>query len=188
MQARLNEDPLALAFTANDVSAFDALYSQYRGASYRYFVRQVPARTIAERLFVETWLAAIDARATFVAGTRFACWLFQFAHRSLLEYRRDSGSLDDGGEADGDWVDAEGRNSSLGDLMPLLDRPDFCASIVAAVENLPAAEREVFALVAEAELTVEEIAKVTGVSQEVAGRRLNAASARLKCVSREWRP
>jgi RNA polymerase sigma-70 factor, ECF subfamily len=52
--------------------------------------------------------------------------------------------------------------------------------ILQALDGLPSAQREAFVLQQEGSLTVEEIAKVTGVTRETAKSRLRYALAKLR--------
>jgi RNA polymerase sigma-70 factor (ECF subfamily) len=56
--------------------------------------------------------------------------------------------------------------------------------LLAALDALPAAQREAFVLQQEGELSVEEIAQVTGVTRETAKSRLRYALAKLRASLR----
>ena len=59
--------------------------------------------------------------------------------------------------------------------------------MVAAIEALPAPQREAFLLAAEGGLTVEEIGNATGTGYETAKSRLRYAYARLRSELRDLR-
>ncbi len=61
------------------------------------------------------------------------------------------------------------------------------AAFVAAVEQLPAPQREAFLLHAEGGLTVEDVARLTGVGRETAKSRLRYAMTRLRAAMQSWR-
>jgi len=61
------------------------------------------------------------------------------------------------------------------------------AAFLAAVEQLPALQREAFLLHAEGGLTVEEVAQLTGVGRETAKSRLRYAMTRLRAAMEPWR-
>lgn len=62
----------------------------------------------------------------------------------------------------------------------LVQRRQAAQRIVAAVGELPAPQREAFLLAEEGELSLEEIARATGVGRETAKSRLRYALARLR--------
>ncbi len=60
------------------------------------------------------------------------------------------------------------------------------AAILSAVDALPLAQREIFLLRAETDLTLEEIAEVIGTSRETAKSRLRYALDRLRSALEPW--
>lgn len=60
------------------------------------------------------------------------------------------------------------------------------AAILCAVNALPLAQRETFLLRAETDLTLDEIAQVTGTTREAAKSRLRYALARLRASLEPW--
>jgi RNA polymerase sigma-70 factor (ECF subfamily) len=62
----------------------------------------------------------------------------------------------------------------------MLARKQDAARLLAAIDALPAAQREAFVLQQEGDLSVEEIAAATGVNRETAKSRLRYAMAKLR--------
>ena len=62
----------------------------------------------------------------------------------------------------------------------LIDRKRAAERLLAALSELPEAQREAFLLQQEGDLSVEEIGAVTGVSRETAKSRLRYALAKLR--------
>jgi RNA polymerase sigma-70 factor (ECF subfamily) len=60
-------------------------------------------------------------------------------------------------------------------------------TFVSAVEQLPAAQREALLLHLEGELTLDEIAQLTGVGMETAKSRLRYALAKMRVALEDWR-
>src|SRR5690349_13478772 len=58
MYAQTSDEELMLAYARGDVRAFDALYARQRGMLYRYILRGVRERAVADELFQETWSRA----------------------------------------------------------------------------------------------------------------------------------
>jgi RNA polymerase sigma-70 factor (ECF subfamily) len=66
-----------------------------------------------------------------------------------------------------------------------LARKQDAARLLGAIDALPAAQREAFLLQQDGELSLEEIAAVTGVNRETAKSRLRYAMAKLRAELRE---
>ena len=171
-----------LAYAAGEASAFDALYARHKGAVFLYLRRQTGNAALAEELFQDVWLKLIDARAGYEPRAKFTTWLFTIAHNRLMDYFRSSAraallSYDDAPVDDmpADWPRPE--ETAL--------RRETAARLLAAIDALPAAQREAFLLQQEGELSVEEIAQTTGVNRETAKSRLRYAMAKLRAELRE---
>jgi RNA polymerase sigma-70 factor, ECF subfamily len=128
-------------------------------------------------------MRVIKARGSYVASARFTTWLYTIAHNRLMDHFRSAGAkpveiplLVDGddGPVDEAWaLEADGPES-------MLARRRIAERIVEALDALPAVQREAFVLQQEGDLTVEEIAAVTGVTRETAKSRLRYALAKLR--------
>jgi RNA polymerase sigma-70 factor (ECF subfamily) len=182
MEPARPDEALMLAYAAGEASAFDALYARHKGAVFRYLRRQTGNAALAEELFQDVWLKLIDARAGYEPRAKFTTWLFTIAHNRLMDYFRSSAraallSYDDAPVDDmpADWPRPE--ETAL--------RRETAARLLAAIDALPAAQREAFLLQQEGELSVEEIAQTTGVNRETAKSRLRYAMAKLRAELRE---
>ncbi len=168
-----------LAYRDGDASAFDALYARHRGRLYRYLAHQAPQQ--ADELFQDVWMRIIRARRDYEPSARFATWMYRIAHNRLMDHFRAAarGAII---EYEDDPDEAHEALAAPADLEPqsLAQRRQAARRIVAAVAELPAPQREAFLLAEEGELTLEEIARTTGVGRETAKSRLRYALARLR--------
>jgi RNA polymerase sigma-70 factor (ECF subfamily) len=178
------DEELMLAYRAGDAAAFDALYARHRGGVFRYFRRHTGNPALADELFQDVWMRLIDARARYEPQAKFTTWLYTIAHNRLMDHFRAAGrvqlaSYDD---PEDDPLDAVPAN----DPQPQdhLERKQTAARLLAALDALPAAQREAFVLQQEGDLTVEEIAQATGVTRETAKSRLRYALAKLRASLR----
>ncbi len=170
-----------LAYAAGAAGAFDMLYVRHRAPMFRYVRRQVGTDQIAEEIFQDIWMRVIKVRGRYAASARFTTWLYTIAHNRLMDHFRSLGArpeevpllADDNDDPEMPSSEADGPESSL-------TRRRIAERILAALDGLPAAQREAFVLQQEAELTVEEIAQVTGVTRETAKSRLRYALAKLR--------
>ena len=166
-----------LAYGRGEAAAFDSLYARHKGAVFRYLRRQIGAAAVAEELFQDVWLRLIDARGSYQPRAKFTTWLYTIAHNRLMDYFRSASrthlvSYDE--HAPEEIVSAEPRPDES------LVRKQDAARLLAAIEALPAAQREAFLLQQEGELSVEEIAAATAVGRETAKSRLRYAVRKLR--------
>ena len=174
------DEALMLAYRDGEAAAFDLLYNRNRGKLYRYLARQVPH--CADELFQDTWMRVINARADYTVTAKFSTWLFRIAHNRLMDYFRAQGrsliEFTDPQGDDGPALDPAAPTTAEPDA--LLARKDLAQQILAALAQLPAAQREAFLLSEEGGLSLAEIGIATGVSQETAKSRLRYALAHLR--------
>lgn len=177
------DEALMLAYRDGEASAFDLLYGRHRAPVYRYLLRQCAGRAQADEVFQEVWLAVIRARAGYEVVAKFTTWLYRIAHNKLVDHYRACGRI---GEYEvqppedeaGAVLDLPDDTAAGPEQMQL--RREVAARLVEAVDALPLMQREAFLLAAEGALSVEEIARATGVPFETAKSRLRYANARLR--------
>jgi RNA polymerase sigma-70 factor (ECF subfamily) len=169
------DEQLMLAYRGGDAGAFETLYRRHRARLFRFVLRSIRSRAVAEELYQEIWMRVIEARGSYVAKARFTTWLYTIAHHRMVDHWRRSGlsaisleTVDVPGNDPGPQRHAEGREA--------------LARFAAALEGLPPAQREAFLLHEEAGLTVPEIAAATGSNEEAAKSRLRYAMAKLKAA------
>lgn len=178
-----------LAYREGEAAAFDVLYRRHRGPVYRYLLRQCAGRAQADELFQEVWLAVVRARSGYEVAAKFTTWLYRIAHNRLVDHYRASGRLGEfetplPEDADGQAVEFADAAAAAPEQTSL--RREMVAQLASAVESLPPAQREAFVLAAEGGLSVEEIARSTGVPFETAKSRLRYANARLRQLLADW--
>jgi RNA polymerase sigma-70 factor, ECF subfamily len=124
-------------------------------------------------------MRVIDSRRRYEARARFGSWLHTIAHNRLMDFYRASGRAR---PLDAEESEAALENLAADDLLAhvLLDRKRAAERLFAALARLPEAQREAFLMQQEGELSLEEIAKATGVSRETAKSRLRYALAKLR--------
>ena len=80
-----------LAYRDGNAGAFETLYTRHRGRLYRFVLRSVKARGVAEELFQEVWMRVIEARERYAPQARFTTWLYTIAHNLLTDHWRKKG-------------------------------------------------------------------------------------------------
>jgi len=173
---------LMLAYARGEMRAFETLYSRHRGALYRYLMRQAHDPEIANDLFQEVWSRVIVNRARYEPRAKFRTFLFTLAHNCFIDHCRRSkarpagASIEDADAADLLPAEDEARPDRK------LERAESSARYRAALAALPPEQRDVYLLHEESDLSLEEIARVTGVGAETAKSRLRYAVGKLKAA------
>lgn len=181
-----------LSFARGDAAAFEELYRRHESPVFRYLCRNVRDPEAANDLMQDVWFAVARSAARYQPTARFTTWLYTLAHNRMVDSirtRREHRSLD-ATAADGD-----GDGSSLAERLPADPRTEPAAEVQAdedgarvlrAVEQLPAEQRAAFLLKVDADLSVEEIAAITGTSFETAKSRLRYARSKLRALLAEY--
>lgn len=169
------DEELMLAYRGGQAGAFETLYARYRGPLYRFLLRAIKERSLAEELFQEAWMRVIEARGRYAPQARFTTWLYTIAHNLLVDHWRRKG-------LNLVQLDEEPAVAAADDPARQAQARESLARLLGALEALPVAQREAFLLHEEAGLSVAEIAKVTGSGEEAAKSRLRYAIAKLKAA------
>lgn len=173
---------LMLAYANGEMRAFETLYSRHRGALYRYLMRHARDGEIANDLFQEVWSRVIVNRARYEPRAKFRTFLFTLAHNCFIDHcrrvkaRPTGANIDDADAADLLAVD----DTTLPEAR--LEREEASQRYRAALASLPQEQRDVYLLHEESDLSLEEIARVTGVGTETAKSRLRYAVGKLKAA------
>ena len=180
--AATSDEDLMLAYAAGDAAAFDALYARHKGGVYRYLLRQCRQGVAVDELFQDVWMNLIRARASYTPTAKFATYLYRLAHNRLIDHFRASGqvslvSADD--EAYEQAVAALPANPGLEPEMRAENR-QLGERLKTAVALLPPLQRDAFLLQQEGELSLNEIAELTGVGVETVKSRLRYAVNKLR--------
>lgn len=176
------DEQLMLAYAAGDAAAFEKLYARHRGGLYRFVLRGIKERGIAEELFQEIWMRVIEARHRYAPQAGFSTWLYTIAHNRMVDHWRKRGLAavplvrdDPADPAPAEPVAEPGREpqrqAEANEQLGRLER---------ALQELPAAQCEAFLMRVEAGLTVAEIAAATGGNEEAVKSRLRYALAKLR--------
>ena len=171
---------LMLAYAGGEMRAFETLYSRHRGALYRYLMRQARDPEITNDLFQEVWSRVIANRARYEPRAKFRTFLFTLAHNCFIDHCRRVKSRPTGlGIDDADAADLLPADDAMRPDAEL-ERDESSRRYRSALASLPPEQRDVYLLHEESDLSLEEIARVTGVGAETAKSRLRYAVGKLK--------
>jgi RNA polymerase sigma factor (sigma-70 family) len=188
-----SDETLMMHYAQGQVAAFNTLYTRHEKSVWRYVLRSVNNPSTADELTQELWFAVARAAPTYEArrsGAKFTTWLFTLAHHRVVDHWRafkphDSVTIDN---EDDEAVQLRAQliaDSGFGPVRQIESR-EQARALIAAVESLPADQREAFLLQAEAGMSVEDIAATTGCSFETAKSRLRYARNKLKTLLAEF--
>lgn len=181
-QPAVSADDAALMarYRDGDGHAFETLYRRHRAPLYRFIARQLREPGAADEVFQEVWMAVVKGRERYQPTARFVTFLFSIAHRRIADRARKAIRRAEAPMPD-DAPDAGLSPAHLAESAAL------GAALAAALNTLAPEQRTAFLLRAEGELTVEEIAAVTGVPFETAKSRLKYANRALREKLIAWK-
>lgn len=169
-------------YASGDMRAFEELYRRHRTALYNYLARHTRDREAAHDLFQEVWTRVIATRARYEPRAKFRTFLFHIAHNCFIDHCRRAAARVDRISTDRDGDGALGELSA-----PRGERPEeraqhaeTLARYRAALESLPSEQRDAFLLYEESNLSLADIAGITGVGAETVKSRIRYALAKLR--------
>lgn len=170
-----DDSALMLRYADGDVEAFERLYQRHNDALYRYLLHRCRRRDVAEDLFQEVWGKVIRARSRYRPTAKFSTYLYRIAHNCFVDHwrrsRHDRQIVD---------IDPDSQADGGGTLPAEAERSLARRRLQQALADLPDDQRDVFLLAEEAQLSLDDIAFVTGVKRETAKSRLRYAVRKLK--------
>lgn len=175
-------------FANGDPRAFELLYQKYKGGLYRYFIRQIGDKQLAEDLYQETWARVIKAAAGYERRAKFTTWLYRIAHNLLIDHVRALKPVEL-------FSDAAIEGEPINDGQPCMQyAPEQLTAqgqkatiLKECIALLPHVQKEAFLLNMEMGFTAVVIAEVAGAGLEAIKSRLRYATQSLKqCVEGKW--
>ena len=167
-----SDETLMMAYADGNMEAFELLYSRHRGPLYRYILRQVSDAATANDLFQGSWEKIIKASGSYKPSAPFKAWMYRIAHNHVVDYFRRIRPVS---EIPPDQIEAKNPAPEK----QFLDE-QRSSDLRAAVNQLPAEQKDALLLKLEAGLDLQTIADVTGVNRETAKSRLRYAVGKLK--------
>ena len=180
--ARISDETLIGRTAAGDAAAFDRLVRRHQAAVYR-FARAAtpdkPADTELEEILRDTFLAARRTAARYRDEPSARTWLLALARRTIdrRHPQASQASRAAGHEADATPLRELARSARQGWLEE--NGAADGGRLTAALEALPPEDREILTLCDCEYFTVDEAARVTGLSETAARTRLHRARLRL---------
>ena len=171
--ARISDETLIGRTAAGDASAFGRLVRRHQGAVYRFIRATAPPDgrlDLPEEILYETFAAARRMALRYRDEASARTWLLALARRAID--RRYPRTPQEGRESDA---------TPLRELASLAGQGSLVENgvITSIFEALPPEDREILTLCDREYFTVDEAARVTGLSESVVRTRLHRARLRL---------
>ena len=172
---------IARGLRRRDPDMLDRLIELYQHRLLRYLLYLTGNRELAQDLFQETWMRVLERGAQYNGQSKFDTWLFAIARHLVIDNsrRKTASSLEAlQAERDGDrpFEVATGAPSPFESVATI----ESGKRVNAALSQLDQLHREVIVLRFHEELTLEEIASITGAPLSTVKSRLYRGLAALK--------
>jgi RNA polymerase sigma factor (sigma-70 family) len=170
--SEVSDEELMERFCQGDAQAFDALFERHARAVHGYLNRLVGSGAAAEDLTQATFLSIVRSRGRFHTAIRFRSWLYAIATNAARDYYRRGRreQLTEKGELP---IDVTAVDEPPSDVV--LER-----AVRAALERIPAQQREVIILNRFEGLSMAEVAVAVGASEAAVKVRAHRGYERLR--------
>lgn len=153
---------IARGLRRRDPDLLDRLIEQYQHRLLRYLIFLSGNRELAEDLFQETWIRVLERGHQYDGHHEFSTWLYAVARNLTIDYLRKKSPM----SLDGLMQDENRAPLEPADTRPMaweiVAGQQQVERIQAALSNIPAEYREAIMLRFQEDLSLEEIATVTG--------------------------
>jgi len=187
------DEVLMIRFQGGDRAAFALLLGRHKRPLYNFALRHVGSPPSAEEVVQDAFVRVIQSAADFKHEARFSTWLYAIARNLCIDHirkralRRHS-SLDEpkpGSDGDGPTL-GERLPDARGDAERAAVSGEIRERVLAAVDELPEEQREVFLMREVANLPFKEIAGIVGTSENTIKSRMRYALERLQAALSEF--
>ena len=154
---------IARGLRRSDPDLLDRLIEKYQHRLLRYLVHLTGRREVAEDVFQETWVRVLERGRQYDGRHEFGTWLFVIARNLAIDHARRKRDTEEP-------IDLPaGAQPTAFDLTVQREQHD---RISAGLQQLTAEHRETLVLRFQEELSLEEIARVTGAPMGTVKSRL----------------
>ncbi|HEY6462669.1 MAG TPA: RNA polymerase sigma factor [Polyangiaceae bacterium] len=187
------DEALMIRFQSGDRSAFTLLVRRHQGPLFNFAFRHLRNQPGAEEVVQDAFVRVVQNAADFKHEARFSTWLYTITRNLCIDQIRKRAlrkhpSLDEPRRAD------ESEGPTLGeqtaDSRANVERAAVAGEIrekvLAAVDELPEEQREVFLMREVANLPFKEIAEIVGVPENTVKSRMRYALERLQAALSEF--
>ncbi len=189
----ITDETLMVRFQRGDRAAFTQLVRRHQTGLYNFALRQLRVPAVAEDVVQETFVRVVQNAADFKHEARFSTWAYTITRNLCIDQLRKNAlrkhaSLDEPRKSDAG--DGPTLGEQTADSRASVERQvagaEIKQRIVAAVDELPDDQREVFLLREVSNLPFKEIAEITGVPENTVKSRMRYALERLQAALSEY--
>jgi RNA polymerase sigma-70 factor (ECF subfamily) len=173
-----SDESLLARYRAGDGPAFEILYARHRQGLYRFLLGLSGKSELAEEVYQDTWLSLIRSTSQLQGRANFRTWLYQIARNRLIDHWRKHGIHNPLHDSYDEQIHALSDDAADPEQLLSLSRDN--QRLEAALQNLPADQREVFLLRAHGDLDLPQIATLTETPLETVKSRLRYAQQKLR--------
>lgn len=187
--SQLTDEELALEYVNGNNRAFDELLARTQTGLYSYIIFIVHNKEIADDIFQETFLKAIQKLQmhSYSPTGKFNAWMIRIAHNTIMDwYRRQKAKH----MIDTDGDDLRIAQMSDKQLMEtsredLLANAQVMSDVRTLIDFLPEAQREIVKMRYYQNLSFKDIAEQTGVSINTSLGRMRYALINMRRLAKE---
>jgi RNA polymerase sigma-70 factor (ECF subfamily) len=187
------DEALMIRFQSGDRAAFTFLVKRHQGALFNFALRHLRTQPGAEEVVQDAFVRVVQNAADFKHEARFSTWLYTIARNLCIDQLRKRAlrrhpSLDESKRSE----DSEGPTlgEQTADSRANVERAAVSGEIrervLAAVNELPEEQREVFLMREVSNLPFKEIAEIVGVPENTVKSRMRYALERLQAALSEF--
>jgi RNA polymerase sigma factor (sigma-70 family) len=173
-----SDESLLARYRQGDSAAFGILYARHRQGLHRFLLGLSGNAERAEEVYQETWLSLIRSGSQPQGKATFRTWLYQIARNRLIDHWRKNGVHQPLHDSYDEQIHA--ISDGVTDPEQLLSLSRDSQRLEAALQMLPADQREVFLLRAYSDLDLPQIATLTETPLETVKSRLRYAQQKLR--------
>ncbi len=192
-RAEATDEDLMIRFQGGDRPAFALLVRRYKGALYNFALRQVGSGPTAEEVVQDAFVRVVQSAQDFRHASRFSTWVHTIVRNLCIDHLR-KGALRRHPSLDQPQRAGDGDGPSLGDrtgdIRANVEREvvsvEIRERVLAALDGLPADQREVFLLREVSDLPFKEIATIVDAPENTVKSRMRYALERLQATLSEF--
>lgn len=160
------EAELMARYCDGDASAFRELHARVAPRLVAYLARMSRERALAEDLAQQTFLKVHSARAAYIRGADPVPWMFAIAHRTFLDEvrRRKRSRVEVAKSERGVPEQPAAIDGAPAEAAPVGADPQLVQAALAALDQLPPAQREAVILTKLSGKSIAEAAAITGAT------------------------
>lgn len=187
------DEALMIRFQSGDRAAFTLLVRRHQGPLYNFAFRHLRSQPTAEEVVQDAFVRVVQNAGEFKHEARFSTWLYTITRNLCIDQIRKRAlrrhpSLDEPKRADEGEGPTLGEQTadSKGDVERAATAGEIREKVLAAVDELPEEQREVFLMREVANLPFKEIAEIVGVPENTVKSRMRYALERLQAALSEF--